>query len=365
MTGEETQPERQAREAAEKKSRRAPRKAAAKAVAAQPEPPEDEAQAAQLGPLPEGEPGIGPVLATPWPPTVHELWMRVMNQVRSIEKGDFNRDQGFRFRGVDAVVEATGPALRSVGVIVLPHRILGSTAEEYTTSRGTRMVNRTVHVQWRVYGPQGDWFDGESMGEAADAGDKSLTKAQSVAYRVFLLQSLNVPTGEPDPDSQAHERAFDPDGPVERARREWAEKQGQAPAPQTTPKVPQRQAQPQQSRSDRDDGSPATQEQAGEENQAAQADLEEARKQLWATAKGLGWTWKSLAWRFHADHGCDSTESDAKTINAFLAAIVKEAEAEEDAKRLVRDELGGKEVQSDEAQAEKFPESTPGSERLL
>jgi hypothetical protein len=63
---------------------------------------------------------------------------------------------------------------------------------------------------YTVVGPMGDSFAGSAYGEAADSGDKAVSKAQSVAYRVFLIQALSIPTGEPDPDSESHERAADP-----------------------------------------------------------------------------------------------------------------------------------------------------------
>lgn len=139
--------------------------------------------------------------------SVYEAWNAVMQHVQQVGKTDYNEAQKFSFRGVDAVVNAVGPALREHGVIVAPDEIIESTATEYTTGRyDTRMVNRVVRVRWSVIGPAGDSFTGESVGEAADAGDKAMSKAQSVAYRVFLLQALCIPTGDPDPDSESHER---------------------------------------------------------------------------------------------------------------------------------------------------------------
>jgi hypothetical protein len=136
--------------------------------------------------------------------SVNVAWSNVMESVRSVGKGDYNEDQGFRFRGVDSVVNAVGPALREHNVSVIPKRIVNTT--EYETRRGTRMVNKEVTVEWEVRGPGGDSFTGEAIGEAADAGDKAVSKAQSVSYRVFLLTALSIPTGNPDPDSETHER---------------------------------------------------------------------------------------------------------------------------------------------------------------
>jgi hypothetical protein len=44
-------------------------------------------------------------------------------------------------------------------------------------------------------------------GEAMDSGDKAVSKAMSVAFRIALIQALNLPTGEPDADSQSYERS--------------------------------------------------------------------------------------------------------------------------------------------------------------
>jgi hypothetical protein len=38
-----------------------------------------------------------------------------------------------------------------------------------------------------------------------DSGDKSLSKAMSVAWRTFLLQTFHLPTNDPDPDSEGYE----------------------------------------------------------------------------------------------------------------------------------------------------------------
>jgi hypothetical protein len=156
---------------------------------------------------------------------VYEAWQGVMQEVTAIAKSDRNTQQGFAFRGIDAVMSAVGPALRNHGVFIIPTGT-DIKSETYETNRGTSMRNVTVTMGFKVFGPAGDSFTGVSFGEAADAGDKAVTKAQSVAYRTFLLQSLTVPTGDADPDAYTHERASsapaDPD--FEKARGELAEK---------------------------------------------------------------------------------------------------------------------------------------------
>lgn len=141
--------------------------------------------------------------------TVHQAFAAVQAEVKSIEKGDRNKDQGYKFRGIDAVLDEAGPILRKHNVFIVPKPI-SLTSEKYTTRSGTAMRNVTVEMGYTVWGPAGDSFDGGAYGEAADSGDKAVSKAQSVAFRTFLLQSLSVPTGQPDPDEHSHERSAAP-----------------------------------------------------------------------------------------------------------------------------------------------------------
>lgn len=139
-------------------------------------------------------------------PTVVEAWSAVMGDVQAVKKGDRNKQQGFDFRGIDAVMNAVGPVLRKHGVSVLPSAedIITSS---YNTKSGTTMYSAVVKVRFTVHGPAGDSFSGATYGEASDAGDKAVSKAHSVAYRTFLLQGLTIPTDEPDPDAESHQRA--------------------------------------------------------------------------------------------------------------------------------------------------------------
>lgn len=139
-------------------------------------------------------------------PTVVEAWSAVMEDVQAIKKGERNKAQGFNFRGIDTVMNAVGPVLRKHRVVVLPAPD-DITLSTYQTDKGTTMHSAVVKMRYFVQGPAGDVLIGGAYGEAADAGDKAVSKAQSVAYRVFLLQGLTIPTDEPDPDSEAHQRA--------------------------------------------------------------------------------------------------------------------------------------------------------------
>ena len=138
-------------------------------------------------------------------PSVHQALSQVMAEVQAVRKDSKNQAQRFLFRGIDAVMNAVGPALRKHGVVILPedvevHRSNG------TTANGKQTAEVVLKVTYRVYGPNGDSVHGKVAAEAMDFGDKAVAKAMSVAYRTFLLQALTIPTDEPDPDSESYER---------------------------------------------------------------------------------------------------------------------------------------------------------------
>lgn len=138
-------------------------------------------------------------------PTVFEAWSAVMGDVQAIRKKDRNDAQRFLFRGIDAVMNAAGPALRKHGVTVVPRVLSRKITDVQLKSRTATGVH--VKVRYTVYGPAGDSFFGEVYAEAMDMGDKATAKAMSVAYRTFLLQALTVPTDEPDPDADSYEQS--------------------------------------------------------------------------------------------------------------------------------------------------------------
>jgi len=140
-------------------------------------------------------------------PTIYEALSRVMADVQAVRKDNRNQQQGYSFRGIDAVVNAVGPALREHGVIVVPHVEDVQYNVVEVGQRRTPMRECTVRVRYVFHGPAGDTIDCVSIGEAMDSGDKATPKAMSVAMRVALLQALCIPTDEPDPDSTAYERA--------------------------------------------------------------------------------------------------------------------------------------------------------------
>lgn len=136
--------------------------------------------------------------------TAREVIVGVMNDVQAVGKTEKNLSQGFNFRGIDAVVNAVGPAFRKHGGFLIP-TIIFKNSSILPTKNGGSMNAVALEVQFAIYGNEGEPITGSVASEAFDSGDKATAKAMSVALRTFLLQALLLPTDEPDPDSQSYE----------------------------------------------------------------------------------------------------------------------------------------------------------------
>lgn len=139
--------------------------------------------------------------------TIYEALADVMRAVKSVGKDGFNTHDRYKFRGIDGVVNAVGPALRDAGVIVVPDVRSYEYGSVVVGKNRTEMGHARVVVAYTFFGPAGDSIVSSAAGEAFDSGDKATAKAMSVAFRTALLQSLALPTDDPDPDSQSYERS--------------------------------------------------------------------------------------------------------------------------------------------------------------
>gem|GEM_PF-3176646 len=140
-------------------------------------------------------------------PTIWLAFAAAKAEVAPVGKDSRNTQQNFNFRGIDAVVNAAAAALNKHGIINIPKLLEVTYGTEEVGQKRTLMANVRVKVRYRFTGPRGDHFDVVVPGEAMDSGDKGVAKAMSVAWRIALIQALNLPTGDPDPDQNSYERS--------------------------------------------------------------------------------------------------------------------------------------------------------------
>lgn len=146
----------------------------------------------------------GGVLMPESTPKIYAALAAVMADCDHVAKRDRNEHQKFMFRGIDAVVNAVGPALRKHKVIVVPD-VESVTYMPVTTSTNKPANACRVVVSYVFIAVDGSTVAVKVAGEAWDHGDKATPKAMSVAFRTALLQALALPTDDPDPDSHTYQ----------------------------------------------------------------------------------------------------------------------------------------------------------------
>ena len=136
---------------------------------------------------------------------IFESINKVMEDVGAIGKNSKNPQQGFMYRGVDAVMNALNPAMIKNGIFVVP-TVLEQTREERTTSKGGLLIYSICKIKYTFYAKDGSSVDAIVIGEGMDSGDKATNKAMSVGFKYACFQVFCIPTEEmKDPDAEVHE----------------------------------------------------------------------------------------------------------------------------------------------------------------
>jgi hypothetical protein len=123
-----------------------------------------------------------------------------------IAKDSKNKQQGWAFRGIDAVYNALAPKLAHHGIIIFT-RCLSRTVTERQTKNGGNLFYVVVDCEFDfVSAEDGSKHTVRTFGEAMDSGDKATNKAMSIALKYAAFQTFFIPTEVTtnDPDSTTH-----------------------------------------------------------------------------------------------------------------------------------------------------------------
>lgn len=131
----------------------------------------------------------------------------VMSDIGAVGKNSWNEQQRFKFRGIDAVMNALYPALTKNKVFVVPE-VLEQTREERESSRGGRLIYSICKIKYTFYAEDGTSVSAVTIGEGMDSGDKATNKAMAIALKYAFFQVFCIPTEEMvDPDAESPEIA--------------------------------------------------------------------------------------------------------------------------------------------------------------
>ena len=128
-----------------------------------------------------------------------------MADISAIGKDKYNQQQGFKFRGIDDVMNALKPILTKNKIFTVP-QVLEQTREIKVTAKGGELRYSLLKIAFRFYATDGSFVEAVTLGEGMDSGDKASNKAMAIAYKYALFQVFCIPTEEmTDPDGESYE----------------------------------------------------------------------------------------------------------------------------------------------------------------
>ena len=138
---------------------------------------------------------------------IFESINKIMEEVPVIGKEKLNKQQGFKFRGIDDVMNALQPLLAKYKVFVVPE-ILEQTREERVTKNNSNLIYSICKIKYKFYAEDGSYVEAITIGEGMDSGDKATNKAMAIAMKYALFQVFCIPTEEmKDPDGETPEES--------------------------------------------------------------------------------------------------------------------------------------------------------------
>ena len=138
---------------------------------------------------------------------IYEAISRCMEEIGAVGKDAVNKQQGFKYRGIDAVMNAINPALTKNHVFIVPE-VLDQSREERTTKSGGALIYSVCRIKYAFYAEDGSCIEAVTVGEGMDSGDKATNKAMAIAFKYACFQVFCIPTEEmKDPDEETQDPA--------------------------------------------------------------------------------------------------------------------------------------------------------------
>lgn len=141
-------------------------------------------------------------------PAIYQAIAGVMKDIAAVgkEKEFKSKYGGYKFRGIDDVMNALHPAMVKNKVFVVPV-IMEQTREAKVSQSGNSMVVSICKIRYGFYAEDGSCVSAVVIGEGMDTGDKATNKAMSIAFKYACFQVFCIPTEEmADPDGERPEQ---------------------------------------------------------------------------------------------------------------------------------------------------------------
>ena len=136
---------------------------------------------------------------------IYQKMTSILKETKAITKSEKNQQQGFKFRGIDNVMNELHELFAKNDVFIL-QEVQDFTVDARPTAKGGTLFYTRAKIKFRYMTTDGSFVETVNVGEAMDSGDKGMNKAMSIALKYSLLQMFLIPTEEQkDPDATTPE----------------------------------------------------------------------------------------------------------------------------------------------------------------
>lgn len=136
---------------------------------------------------------------------IYQKMANILKECKAITKSEKNQQQGFKFRGIDNVMNELHELFARNEVFILQD-VKSFETENRQLKSGSMITYTRATITFRYTTTDGSFVETTNVGEAMDTGDKGMNKAMSIALKYSLLQMFLIPTEEQkDPDATTPE----------------------------------------------------------------------------------------------------------------------------------------------------------------
>lgn len=146
------------------------------------------------------------------PVTIDDVMAAVAKDISTtgVAKGSVNKEQNFRYRSIDDVLNVVGPIMARHGLAMTMAVAERDVSESRATKSGGTLKFVTLRCSFR-FGWKGQERTTTTIGEAMDSGDKATNKAMAIAMKYALVSTFAIPfVGADDPDAYSVTEDIDP-----------------------------------------------------------------------------------------------------------------------------------------------------------
>ena len=139
---------------------------------------------------------------------IHAMLANIMDSIEAIGKDSQNKQQNFKYRGIDQAYNAIHPLLAINKVVTVP-RVVGLISRMTVPTKSGGSLNYTmlsVEYDFLCNIDGSKVTVGPIYAEGMDSADKSTAKALASGHKYAIFQLFCIPTSDmPDGDAESHD----------------------------------------------------------------------------------------------------------------------------------------------------------------